>query len=190
MIIAVERLLSNGSIIKFMVLYKKLNRAFTLIEFIIYLSIFSIVSIFTVNVILTVLKSYNSFKTVKTLRADAEIALERIGREVKLANDIDLTNSILNVNPGAIYLNTVDQVSGVSKTVEFLKSGDSLILYENGSDIKFLTSSSTKVVNVVFQQISASSSKAVKVDLELKSGKNNFEKSEKFYLTAVLRGSY
>lgn len=166
------------------------NKAFTLIEFIIYLSLFSAASIFAVNVILTVLKSYNSFKTVKILRADAEIVLERIGREVKLANDISLTNSVLNINPGVIYLNTSDQTSGVSKTVEFLKSGDSLILRENGSDIKFLTSSSTKVANLVFQQILASSSKAVKVDLELKSAKNNFDKSEKFYLTAILRGSY
>lgn len=168
-----------------------MKKGFTLIETIIYIAIFGIVSLFAVNIIFTTVKAYNNFKIVKDLKSAAEISLERMSREIRIANDIDISRSILGVNFGKIYLNTVDFDTGSLKTVEFFSSGGALIMVQNGLLQDYLTSSSTEVSNLVFREIiSSTTSKAIKIEMELTVRNAGFEKSEKFYTTAILKNSY
>lgn len=170
---------------------KTMKRGFTLIEIIIYIAIFGIVSIFTVNIIFIAVKAYDNFKIAKDVKSAAEISLERMSREIRLANDLDVSRSVLAVSPGKIYLNTVDFDSGSLKTVEFFRSGEALAMVQNGLTEEYITSSSTELLNLVFREIvSSTTSKAIKIEMELRARKGGFDKSEKFYTTAILKNSY
>jgi len=167
------------------------SAGFSLIEIIIYIAIFGTVSLFAVNIIFTTIKAYNNFKIVKDLKSAVEISLERMSREIQLANNIDISRSILSVSPGKIYLNTVDFDTGSLKTVEFFVSGGAIAIVKNGLLEEYLTSSSTEVLTLVFREIvSSTTSKAIKIEMDLRARKGGFEKSEKFYTTAILKNSY
>lgn len=168
-----------------------MKKGFSLVETMIYIGIFGVVSLFTVNIIFTAVKTYNNFKIVKDLKSAAEISLERMSREIRLANDIDISKSVLGASPGKIYLNTVDFDTDSSKNIEFFASNGALIMVQNGFSEEYLTSSSTEVTNLVFREIvSSTTSKAIKIEMEFKARKGGFEKSEKFYTTAILKNSY
>lgn len=167
------------------------NKGFTLIEILVYVIIFSLVFVFMLNTILTVVKIYNRFRITKDLKINAEFSLEKMTREIKLANDIDSSKSVFNSNPGKLYLNSVNQLSGVSEIVEIEVLGNALALKKNNFLIDFFTSSSTEVTNLVFRKIeSSTSTKAVKIELELISKRGSEQKSEKFYTTAILKNGY
>lgn len=167
------------------------KKGFSLIEIIVYMAIFGIISLFTVNIIFTTVKAYSNFKITKDLKNSAEISLERMSREIRLANDLDVSKSVLTVSPGKIYLNTVDFDTNSVKTIEFFASGGALSIVQNGLMEGYLTSSSTEVMNLVFREIvSSTTSKAIKIEMELKARKGGFEKSKKFYTTAILKNSY
>ena len=54
-----------------------------------------------------------------------------------------------------------------------------------------LTSSTTEITSLIFNKITSSAiSKAVKLSLTAKAKGGRIEKTEKFYNTAILRGSY
>ena len=53
-----------------------------------------------------------------------------------------------------------------------------------------LTSSSTPVSNLVFNQITGGNYSAIKIDLSLDSNKNGATSTESFHSTYLLRGSY
>lgn len=164
---------------------------FTLIEILTYIGIFSLVFIFVLNIILTTAKAYNKFRILKDLKINAEISLEKMAREIKLSTDIDYSKSVFNASPGKLYLNSVDQLSGVPGIMEIEIIGDSLSLKWNNSPVKFFTSSSTKVTNLIFRNIgSGASSTAIKIELELAVKRGNEQKSDKFYTTAILKNGY
>lgn len=169
----------------------KNKKGFSLIEIIIYLGIFSIILVSSLNAVFTVVKTYNTFQVMKILRNDAEIMFERLTKEIKLAHSVNISQSILDANPGTLFLNSIDQISESPKTVEFFLDGGALVMRENGGIVKFLISSSTVISNLIFRKIqNASTSQAVKIEVGLSSKKGKDEKSENFYATAILKNSY
>lgn len=167
------------------------RRGYTLIEFLTYIGIFSLVFVFVLNVIFTTAKAYNKFRITKDLKINAEFSLEKLAREIKLSMNIDYSKSVFNVNPGKLYLNSMDQVSGVPGTMEIEIIGDALSLKWNNSPSKFFTSSSTKITSLIFKNIESSASRAaIKIELELTAKRGNEQKSEKFYTTAILKNGY
>lgn len=169
----------------------KNKKGFSLIEIAVYLGIFSVILVSSLNAVFTVLKTYNTFQVMKIMRNDAEVALERLTKEIKLANDINISQTVLDANPGTLFLNSVDQISENPKTVEFFLDGGALIMKENRGYEKFLTSSSTIISNLIFRKIqNDSTSQAIKIEIAVVSKKGKAEKSENFYATAILKNSY
>lgn len=169
------------------------NKGFSLIEMLIYIGIFSLVFVFVLDMVFAASKSYDNFKIMKDLRMNAENLLERIGREIRFANNIDLINSVFSANYGKIYLNTTDE-TGSPKTLEFFVQSSStphLAMRENGAQVKYLNSSSTEITSLVFREIqTATTSRSIRIELGVKAKKGKFEKTENFYTTAILKNSY
>ncbi|MEK7142131.1 MAG: hypothetical protein AAB818_00935, partial [Patescibacteria group bacterium] len=120
----------------------------------------------------------------------ASTAMERMTNEIRMANSVDDAGSVFATNPGKLKLNTAD-IFGAPTTLEFFLSGAGVFVKEGLGSSESLTSSTTEITSLIFNEITASTtSKAVKIDLVVKVKAGTIEKLEKFYNTAILRGSY
>jgi len=160
------------------------------LETLIYAAILGLVAVLTTGSILAMMKSYASVKMSRDLNFSASVAMERMANEIRLANDIDDAGSILAVSPGKLKLNTVDG-SGAATAIEFFLSGAGIFVQEGVGTPEALTASSTEITSLIFNKITSSAaSKAVKISLTAKAKGSRMERTENFYNTAILRGSY
>lgn len=162
----------------------------SLLETLIYAAILTIVAILTTNSILAMARAYGNIKLARTINFSAAPSMERMAREIRTANGIDGAGSVFGISPGKLKLNTLDNL-GASTTIEFSLVGSAIYIKEGASSAEALTASSTSITGMVFNKITASStSKAIKIKLIAKAVNGNMEKTENFYNTAILRGSY
>ena len=162
----------------------------SLLETLIYAAILGMVAVFATGSILAMMKSYSSVKLSRDLNFSASVAVERMTNEIRLANNIDDAGSVFASSPGKLKLNTTDG-SGNPVTIEFFLSGTGVFVKDGTGLSEALTSSTTEITSLIFNKIiSAAVSKAVKLSLTAKAKGSRMEKTEKFYNTAILRGSY
>ena len=162
----------------------------SLLETLIYAAILGLVAVFATGSILAMMKSYASVKLSRDLNFSASVATERMTNEIRLANGIDDAGSVFAASPGKLKLNTTDSL-GAPATIEFFLSGTGIFVKEGAGASEALTASTTEITSLVFNKITSSTiSKAVKISLTAKSKGGRMEKTEKFYNTTILRGSY
>jgi len=162
----------------------------SLIETLIYAAILGMVAVFTTNSLLVIMKSHSSVKLSRDLNFSASTAMERMTNEIRMANSIDDAGSVFATSPGKLKLNTTD-ISGAPTTVEFFLSGAGVFIKEGLGSSESLTSSTTEITSLIFNNTTASTtSKAVKIGLVVKAKAGTIERLEKFYNTTILRGSY
>lgn len=160
-------------------------------ELIIYAAILAIISVLAVNAILIMTKSFGSFKASRALNVSVRTALERMIREIRLANSLNSGESVFDANPGRLVLNTVDQEIENPATMEFVLGNNAVKYRKNGASLEQLTGAEVQVNRLIFRKIqNASTSLAVKVEMTVSAGQGVSQKTENFYATAVLRGGY
>jgi len=166
-------------------------RGFTLIELVVYVALLSVISLVTVNSILILNRTLVSFRLERRLTISADTAMRRIGRELRLANDI-YASSTLGVSPGVLSLNSQEsEEDAAPKDVMMYMNGDRLVLRRATSSIVFLTAGGVTVSSLVFRQINnGTASKSVKVELTLSASAGSASTTKNYYTTIVLRGSY
>lgn len=165
-------------------------RGSSLLETLIYAAILGLVAVLTTGSILAMMKSYSSIKLSRDMNLSASVAMNRISNEIRLSNNLDDAGSLYATSSGKLKLNTVDD-SGLPITLEFFLADSSVYLKEGSGSAEALTSSSTEATALVFNKIfAASTSVAVKIKLTTKIKNGTMEKTENFYDTAILRGSY
>ncbi|MFH1956190.1 MAG: type II secretion system protein [Patescibacteria group bacterium] len=164
---------------------------FTLIEIIIYTAILALIFALVVNSLAVVIKAFNQGRLAIKINNSAEVAVDRMVREIRAAYDID-GNSVFDSHPGRLILITDSLITpGSTTTLEFNLDLGRIMVEEEGDIVEALTSSDLTVTNLVFRQISASStSKAIKIEMEIHGLSGNYQKTENFYNTAILRKSY
>ena len=169
---------------------KKNSQGSSLLETLIYAAILGMVAIFTTDSILAMMKSYTSVKMSRDLNFSASVAMERMANEIRLANNINDAGSVFAASPGKLKLDTMDSFDSPA-TIEFFLSGAGIFVKEGSGASEALTASSTEITSLIFNKITSSAvSKAVKISLIAKAKGGRMEKTEKFYNTAILRGSY
>ena len=175
----------------------KREKGFSIIEIIIYLAIFAFVSIFVVNSLIVSMSSFSSTHTNHLLMESGLSSMDRISREIRQASSVDIGNSSLGVNPGILQLNTTDGAGKVI-AVKIKKETDlSLNIYKSvyTSPINLvlvgnLLNSSIVIDNLIFRRIDTVAGEGVKIEMTLRDSKSKNNKTEKFYDTVILRGSY
>lgn len=171
--------------------YKSQNyRGFSIIEIIIYLSIFTILSILVINSFITVMRSFSATRENISLLEAGINGMERISREIRKSDAIDLVNSSLS--EGILHLNNTKD--GFVKRFSS-ESGD-LNLYECSSlgacDILSgnLIGENISLESLVFRRIITEKSEAIKIEMSLRDVRSKTGKVENFYNTIILRGGY
>lgn len=163
------------------------HRGYTLMELVVYVAVFAFLSVVVVNAILAVTGSFLAIRTERNVNTAASTAMERVVREVRLAESVDILNSTFDTHPGRITLNTTD-INGVATTVEFYVESGQLKVREGGADAGELTPVTVVIDTFVARLITAGSVQAVKIELTIHDARGGNAKT--FYNTALLRGSY
>ncbi len=160
-------------------------RGYTLIEAIIYISILAMLSVLFISLLFSMANSHTEFRLMRNITSSASLALERLSREIKQARNVDVGGS----TPGRLLLNTTDG-GGLATTVEFYLSAGTLMLRAGSAAPASTTARYVTVDNLIFRQINTTESSAVKIEMTLSASRGTVSRTEKFYTTAVLRGSY
>jgi len=167
-------------------LFSKTNKkGISLIETLIYMAITTMVLIFIVNMMMFTTKTFGSFKISRDIKNSATISMGRMVNEVRKAKSVDQTLSLFDNPNGKLALNMVNG----DKVTFFIDSG--ILKVENNGVIEgSLSLADTFINSVVFRMIDNQNGKAIKIEMNIRDKENDFTKSENFYMTTVLQGSY
>jgi competence protein ComGC len=170
--------------------YSKLNKGFSVMEMIIYISILTVLIVIVMNILISINRSEKIIRATKNIQTSGVSTLERITREVRSASDIDSLGSVFDVHPSRLSLVRTNPAGSVVRTVEFFLDSGSLRVRENGVDLGALSDQSVEITNLVFRQFMNDNSKGVRIELTLKSGAGSAERSLTLYATGIIRKSF
>ena len=164
-------------------------RGASLVETLLYVAILSAVLLVVAETLIIAIRSAGTLRASQRIERDAGFALERLARESRDAQSVNLGASILGVHPGKLALYTTT-TSGGTRAVEFYLDSGILYLKEDGAVVGPLSSAEVVVSNLIFRRAATPRSEGVTIELTLQSGSGQAARSENFYATAVLRDSY
>lgn len=170
-----------------MKIYKQKQKGFSIVEIIIYLAIFTMVSILVINSFITVTKSFEITRTNRDLLESGINSMERLSREIRQANSIDLANS--NLAGGVLQLNSTDDLSN-PLTIKFIKESFLLNLYQDSLLSGNLLGQNIEIDSLVFRRIVTTEGEAIKIEMTIHDSNSDINKSVNFYNTIILRGGY
>lgn len=168
---------------------QSLKSGYSIIEIIIYVSVFSVLVIVVMNAFIVLTSFFGQTRTNHELLESGNTAMERISREIRTANNVRTGSSTLGSSPGVLDLDSVD-TSNNAQTVKFSSSNGTLDLYINNTNQGNLLSSNIHVTSLIFRKITTTNSTAVKTEMTLQDMRDKNNLSAKFYDTIILRGGY
>ncbi len=133
------------------------------------------------------MSSFNTIQTNKTLLETGMNSMERISRDIRQSNSIDLVNS--NLGGGLLQLNTTNE-SGFPTTIKFSDENSKLDLYQGGILSGNLLGPDVLLDKLTFRRINTKESEAVKIEMTIHDINSKINKTKIFYDTIILRGSY
>lgn len=168
-------------------IYKKIS-GFTLVELMVYMA--SLLALGSILIIL-VIQFYSLYREIVALpRADRTglLLVDRITKEIRSANQIDLLNSQLNTTNGVFDFDSVVNEVVVEKRF-YLENG--IVKYQENSDTPInLTSKNFIVSNFNFTSVNTAVSEAVRFNIELEFQSRNGTITRSYTGFAILRESY
>ena len=160
-----------------------------IVEMVIYVSFLAVLSGMVVSAIITSMSAFVEFRLTRDINNSATVIMERFVRDVRIAYDVDQTESTLSSHPGRLTLDTTDEF-GNATTTEFYVDSGRIAVKEGGVFAGYLSSQNITVDILVFEVVSNLNTMAVTVRLQLSAMRGNIQKTETFYSTTILRGSY
>jgi type II secretory pathway pseudopilin PulG len=167
----------------------KTSNGYTLLEMVVYIAILSVFSIVVVFSLVNITKSFLEIRVERNINNAAVASIDRMVREIRLSNSVDILNSTFDANPGRITLNTIAS-NGSSTTVEFFVSNGVLRMKEGGVDSGALTQSNINVDNLLFNLMTNGTTQAIKISESLSDTRVGTTSTKSFNNTGLIRGSY
>lgn len=167
-------------------LKRKMDKGFSLLEMIIYVVILTFMLVLIVEVVLSVARSERMIKAMRAVENSAIVSLERVTREMRQADGVNIGLSTFGIHPGNLVLTGLDDI-GNARTVEFYLSNGQLMQRENGVELGALTESSASVTDLKFYYFSATTSVGIRTEITIESGTSAHYRVEKFYSTTLTR---
>lgn len=161
------------------------KKGFSILEILIYLSLFTIISIVVINSFIIVMSTFARIRINHDLLNSGSNVMDRITYEIHQAKNIDIINSSSEV----LVLNNLDSLGNIT-IVKFIKEGESLNLYRNDVLVGNLLNQNISLNLLSFDNIITTNSEGVKIKIVLAYSSKNIDKVESFYNTVILRGAY
>jgi len=149
------------------------KKGFTLVETVVYASLFVILLGAIINSVFILSSSYRYIKDVKNAQMSALAAMDRMSREIRQANTINGSGTSYNTPSGSLLLDT---------GAEFFLLDGKIMMEQNNVSQGALTTSNIQVGILTFRRIATGNSEGVKIEMTIE--------NKNFYNTVMLRGSY
>jgi hypothetical protein len=162
-----------------------MTRGFSIIESVLYLSLFVVLSTGVVLFSFSGLEAFRRTRATSLLASAAHGSVERLVREIRSAESVNISESVFNVSPGKLVL-----VRPGGGTVVFLVINDRLFIDTDSALPVSLVPEGVAVESLIFRHITVTNSQAVRIELALSSRQESFSITAPFYTTAVLRAGY
>ena len=159
------------------------NGGFSLIETIVYISVLTMVmGIFTM-IVMAVSNSYTQIAIIRNLDTAAVTSMERITRSIRSSSVVvsptaSATSSVLNLTQPDLVTNL------------FQISNQNIQIKVNDTDQGTLLPPEVIVTKLIFTLADSGVSKAVKIEMQLRNTSGGETRTETYYDTVILRGSY
>lgn len=168
----------------FSVSQKKACNGFSLVEMLVYISVLLVVSVVVVNVIISFSDVLDEQRIKGKIAHTGNGALERMVREIRNADTVDLVNSTFDTGNGVLAL------ANVGNTVTFTATSSGIDLLVGGGVTTPLVNDEVTVDSLMFHYYTTGNTELVRVILTVSATSSDATFTETFYGGAVLRGSY
>jgi type II secretory pathway pseudopilin PulG len=162
----------------------------SLVEILVSIFILSAVFLATVNSVMSAINLQSHIGVTSAINNSAITAFERMNSDVRNATRVVQESSTFDTSPGQLTVEIPGADGLPSKTVTFSSVDKVLKVSEDSIDKGPLTTSDTSIDNLIFRLLSTGDTEAVRIEMTLSAGDNNYTLSQNFYSTIVLRGSY
>jgi type II secretory pathway pseudopilin PulG len=167
-------------------LFSRFRRGFSLLEMIIYITVLVFMLVLIIEVVMSITSSDRVIKAVRNIESAAIVFVERVSREARELDEIDVASSVLGSHPGVLVLDGQDEV-GAPRTVEFYLLNGRVMLEENGVVVGALTPSDAYVSNLVFTRFATSTIEGIRTQVTISSGTTTSYRVLNFYSSTLLR---
>lgn len=166
-----------------------LNKGFSVIETIVYISVLAIITTVVTTSIITLFKNYNIINSTQTIEKNAITILDKINRNTKDARDVVSAQSVFQNAQGALAIQIASSTNpNSSSTVKFYLENKKLKYSIDSVFIGNLSTNSVQVESFKVYYIQASSTEAVKIELQIQAQpRYSSIISKNFYSTIQLR---
>ena len=162
-----------------------------------YVVVMIILLITVVSTFFTIRTAYQEMKYSSELANSAMVTMDRMQREIRNAERIDFINSVLSTATGVLGTLVLEgeDSAGSEQVTKFSVVNGALVLSRGPSagsltEIGALSGSLVTVANLVFRPINTGRSQAIKIEMTLEANGVNMQRSDKYYGTIILGGSY
>ena len=144
-----------------------MQKGFTLIEILIYVSLIGLVSVGFINFALSTNLSRSKVFVVQETQANARVALDLISQKIRVSNGLNVASSTFDSDPGVLSLSMADNFK--NPTVIDLDQNDGVLqITEGTSTPETVTSDEVRVTNLVFTNLTSSSTReAIRVEFSV-----------------------
>ena len=163
--------------------YTQHTKGYSLIELLVYLSIFSILCLVIIKSLVTSMTVYSQSQSYRKIQAQGELVMERMTRELREATSV--TGGSFDTNPGSITLTGKD-LSGNPDTVAFSVVSNQIQISVNGVT-STLTGGQVASNSLIFRKVTTSNGSAIRVELQLQTV-TGYKITVPFNTTVLLRG--
>lgn len=165
------------------------KRGITLIEVVVYTALLAFLTVLVIRASLSMYDTYVYVKVLSDINNSATLSMERMGREIRDAESIDVGLSTFESNPGVLVINTTNGESSESVSF-FIDASSRLVIQREGEEPSPLTESQLEISNLVFRHIITDHSEAVKIELSVQNTVKGEVIERNYYNTIILKGSY
>lgn len=144
------------------------NKGFTLIELIIYVTVFAIITTVITLFTLNFINAYTKIKITKEVSENSQIAMETIISEIRHAKNVYTPTSYFDSHPGQLTLETEkDFPTGEeSSYVDFyLDENNRLCVKREGQEAEPLTSENIEIKNLIFNYLINNNIESIRIEL-------------------------
>lgn len=138
------------------------------------------------NVVISMVHSGRIINALRNIETSAIMSTERLARELRQAESVNVGLSILGSDPGKLVLESIDLLDN-PRTVAFYLSSGTLMLSENGVDTGALSQSDARVSSLIFYPFSSPDALGIRTEITIESGTSTYYRSKKFYSSTILR---
>lgn len=167
---------------------KKYQKGFSTIELLMYSAGMLIVLSAIIYMLFQMYTVYEHLITKPRVDRVGVAIIDRITKDIRSGDSIDLAQSQFGVTTGNLTINTLETETSVIKKFNYAEGR--VTYQESGGDINFLTPEDISVSRLYFTQATSSVSHAVRVELDITYELDNEMHTNTYTGFSILRHSY